>query len=317
MSEPGECRTVSAALLMHNTVSAMPSPYHDHLRRSLKYVEEHLLGDLSLEDCAKAAGYSAYHFHRVFRMVLGVTPGVYIRRRRLSIAADLMARSGMNLDSIAEAAGFSCKEVLIRAFQREHGISPSSYREAHNCLRLQPDVSQWFEGEAGESDLPLVPRIASMPAMTIVGYAVTVTREEARAAIPRLWNRYNALGLRNTILSPLPSMQEYDIGVSTNRNRCGHTYIAGRPVQRVQDDLRGLVVYSIPARRYVVFATPPATHSTFVATVHRTWNRIVNEWIPSSPWPLDPTFDFEMYCEAGRTYSEEIWIPIMPDKEEG
>lgn len=294
----------------------MPNPYHSHLQRSLRYIEENLLSDLSLEDCAKAAGYSAYHFHRVFRMVLGVTPGEYIRRRRLAIAADLMASSGMNLDSVAEASGFSCKEVLIRAFRREHGISPSSYREALNSLRLQPDMSQWFEGVDGESDLPLVPRIASMPAMTIVGYAVTVTWEEARAAVPRLWNRYNAQRLRENIQNPLPSMQEYDIGLSTCRNRGGHTYIAGRPVQRVQDDLSGLVVYSLPARQYVVFATPPATHSTFVATVHRTWERIVSEWIPSSPWPLDASFDFEVYCEASRTYSEEIWIPIMPDREE-
>ena len=293
----------------------MPNPYHDHLQRSLRYIEKNLLGGLSLEDCAKAAGYSAYHFHRVFRMVLGVTPGEYIRLRRLAIAADLMAKSGMNLDSVAEASGFSCKEVLIRAFQREHGISPSSYREAQNCLRLQPDMAQWLEGEASDSDVPLVPRIASMPALTIVGYAVTVTREEARAAIPRLWNRYNAQTLRDTILNPLPSMHEYDIGLSTCRNLGGHTYIAGRPVQRVQGDLDGLTAYSIPARRYVVFATPPATQSTFVATVHRTWDRIVNEWIPSSPWPLDPAFDFEMYCEAGWTYSEEIWIPMMPDKE--
>ena len=164
----------------------MPNPYHDHLQRSLRYIEKNLLGGLSLEDCAKAAGYSAYHFHRVFRMVLGVTPGVYIRLRRLAIAADLMAKSGMNLDSVAEASGFSCKEVLIRAFQREHGISPSSYREAQNCLRLQPDMAQWLEGEASDSDVPLVPRIAPMPALTIVGYAVTVTREEARGYTPTL-----------------------------------------------------------------------------------------------------------------------------------
>lgn len=293
----------------------MPNPYHDHLQRSLRYIEENLLCDLSLEDCARAAGYSAYHFHRVFRMVLGVAPGEYIRRRRLAIAADLMARSGMNLDSVAEASGFSCKEVLIRAFQREHGISPSSYREAQNCLRLQPDMSQWFEGEDSESSLPLVPRIVSMPAMTIVGYAVTVTWDEARGAIPRLWNRYNAQHLRDTILNPMPGMQEYDIGLSTYRNRLGQTYIAGRPVERVQDDLSGLVVCSIAARRYVVFATPPATQNTFVATVHRTWDRIVSEWIPASPWPVDSSFDFEMYCEASRTYSEQICIPVMIDKE--
>lgn len=117
----------------------MSSPYHDHLRRNLRYIEDNLAGDISLDGCAAAARYSLYHFHRIFHMVFGLPPGEYVRRRRLAVAAELMVRSGSSLDDIAQACGFSCQEVLIRAFQREHGISPSSYRKARNCLRLMPN----------------------------------------------------------------------------------------------------------------------------------------------------------------------------------
>lgn len=106
-------------------------------------------------------------------------------------------------------------------------------------------------------------------------------------------------------------MKPYDIGLSTNRSLYGQTYIAGRPVVHVQNDLGERVVHSVPAREYAVFTTPRANPSTFVATVHRTWDRIEREWVPSSPWPIDRSYEFELYCEAGRTYSEEIWVPIM------
>lgn len=294
----------------------MSSPYHDHLRRSLRYIEDHLTEDISLDGCAAAAGYSLYHFHRVFHMVFGLPPGEYIRRRRLAVAAELMVRTSMSLDGIAEACGYSCKEVLIRAFQREHGISPSSYRRARNCLKLMPDIGDWSPDHASD-DTPLVPRIAALPAMTIVGYAVTVPWNRSRDEIPKLWNRYNAQLLRHSILNPLPDMHPFDIGLSIDRNHYGQTYIAGRPVVQVQDDLGERVVHSIPSREYAVFTTPRASPSTFVATVHRTWDRIVREWIPSSPWPADQSYDFELYCEASRTYSEEIWVPILRNEKGG
>ncbi|MGB4529033.1 MAG: AraC family transcriptional regulator [Bacillota bacterium] len=291
----------------------MQSVYHIHLKRALRYIEENLAGDITLDGCAAAAGYSLYHFHRIFRMIFGVPPAEYIRRRRLSVAAELMLRSDMNLDRVAEASGFSCKEVLIRAFQRVHGVSPTSYRRARNCLKLMPDISGLSPDPEDGFEVPLVPRIVALPPMTIVGYAVMLSRAEARDEIPRLWNRYNAEYLRSNILYPLPDMEEYDIGVST-RESGSVAYIAGRPVQRVQDNLGELVSMEIPARRYAVFTTPPSTHSTFVTTVQRTWDRIIREWIPSSPWPIDPSFDFECYCEASKTYIEEIYIPIMPDE---
>src|SRR5690606_11024937 len=135
----------------------MPSLYHIHLQRALRYIEDNLTGDISLDGCAAAAGYSVYHFHRIFRMVVGLPPGEYIRRRRLAVAAELMVESDMNLDGVAEASGFSCKEVLIRGFQREYGISPTSFRQARNCLKMMPDVSGSLSKQEDGCDVPLVP----------------------------------------------------------------------------------------------------------------------------------------------------------------
>ena len=50
----------------------------------LEYIEENLTEPFSMEELAKVAGYSKYHFIRVFTEVTGFTPADYIRKRRLS-----------------------------------------------------------------------------------------------------------------------------------------------------------------------------------------------------------------------------------------
>ena len=56
--------------------------YKEHNEYSLDYIESNLKAELKLTDLAKAAGYSEYHFLRVFKQVLRLTPADYIRKRR-------------------------------------------------------------------------------------------------------------------------------------------------------------------------------------------------------------------------------------------
>ena len=58
--------------------------YQEHIDNALEYIESNLKTDMTLADLAWAAGYSAYHFLRVFKEVTCLTPVDYIRKRRLS-----------------------------------------------------------------------------------------------------------------------------------------------------------------------------------------------------------------------------------------
>jgi AraC family transcriptional regulator len=84
---------------------------------------------LTLEDSAAQLGLSAFHFLRLFRAVLGVTPHQYLVRARLRHAARLLATEAP-VTSIAYDVGFGDLSNFVRTFHRAAGVSPRAFRKA-------------------------------------------------------------------------------------------------------------------------------------------------------------------------------------------
>ena len=104
-------------------------------RRSLKkmqpilaYAAGHLDEDMSLAALSRQTGLSAFHLQRVFSATIGETPKQLTLRLRLEHAATLLLTSGDSVLDVALSCGFQSHEVLIRAFRRRFGITPSAYR---------------------------------------------------------------------------------------------------------------------------------------------------------------------------------------------
>jgi AraC family transcriptional regulator len=102
--------------------------YMTRLLPVLVHCEEHLDEQLDLVDLASIAGYSPYHFHRIFRQVTGETPKAYLRRLRLERAVYRLKVSPDNVLEIALEAGFATNETFTRAFTRRFGMHPSTFR---------------------------------------------------------------------------------------------------------------------------------------------------------------------------------------------
>jgi AraC-like DNA-binding protein len=90
-----------------------------------------------LQRLASAAGVTRFQVIRDFRLVTGLTPGGYIRNRRIRLACRLIAR-GSRLADAAAAAGFADQSHLSRAFRRSQGITPGMFRQACVDDRAQP-----------------------------------------------------------------------------------------------------------------------------------------------------------------------------------
>jgi len=88
-----------------------------------------------ISELAAEVGVHPVHLIRVFRHHHGVTPGTYLRRRRLHWAAGQLADSDETLRQLAQRAGFSDQSHFTRAFKREFGVTPGSYRAALNPWR--------------------------------------------------------------------------------------------------------------------------------------------------------------------------------------
>jgi AraC-like DNA-binding protein len=98
------------------------------ITEALRCIEAEADTRLSLGEMARQAGMSAYHFLRVFRQIVGVTPHQYVLRTRLHRAAIRLRRTKEPISSIALEAGFDDLSTFNRRFRRVMGVSPSLWR---------------------------------------------------------------------------------------------------------------------------------------------------------------------------------------------
>jgi AraC family transcriptional regulator len=85
---------------------------------------------IDLESAAAEVGLSAFHFLRLFRDVLGVTPHQYLVRSRLRRAARLLADDERSITDVAFDVGFGDLSNFVRTFHRAAGVSPRGFRRA-------------------------------------------------------------------------------------------------------------------------------------------------------------------------------------------
>ncbi len=107
--------------------------YEEAILSTLIHIQTHLESDLNLEMLAERVGFSAYHYHRIFREVVGEPVKEYIRRLRIDRAAYRLKISEKTILHIAMDAGFKTHESFTRAFTRQFGITPNEFR--NNFLR--------------------------------------------------------------------------------------------------------------------------------------------------------------------------------------
>lgn len=110
--------------------------YSERVQRIVDHLAGHLDQRFDLEALARLAHFSPYHFHRIYRGLLGETVHETIRRLRLQRAAiDLLDRE-LSIERTAARAGFSSQAAFTRAFRAEYGEPPARYRGAQRVARV-------------------------------------------------------------------------------------------------------------------------------------------------------------------------------------
>ena len=117
----------------------------------LVHIQRNLTEPLSLEELASLASFSPFHFHRVFRGMVGESVHQHIRRLRLERAAGELKTSDRAVTEIAFDAGYEAHESFSRAFRKAFGCSPSTFRASSSMaaraasparVHFQPDGAQ-------------------------------------------------------------------------------------------------------------------------------------------------------------------------------
>ena len=107
----------------------------------IEYMEKHLTDELHMEDIAAVACMSKFHFQRLFSMLTGYTVSEYIRNRRVTVAAQELIHTKARVIDVAMKYQYDSPESFTKAFQRIHGMTPSTAKKNSQFLKAYPRLS--------------------------------------------------------------------------------------------------------------------------------------------------------------------------------
>ncbi len=276
----------------------------ERLNSAINYIEEHLADEIDLNQVAKIACCSTYHFQRMFAYMTDTNLSDYIRRRKMSRAAvDLRDGSNKVID-ISLKYGYDSPTAFNRAFKMIHGIAPSQVREDGVNLKAYPPVSFKITIK-GESELDY--RIEAKEAFRIVGIAKPLEQEMEKnfEMVPRMWGEAAANGTIARLAALMDSEPFGLLGVSAcNELQNWKYYIAVSSNKTLEN---GLEEYMVPASTWAIFSG-----SGTGLSIQDLEKRIVTEWLPTSGYEYGNAPDIEVYLNNDpENVKYEVWIPVI------
>ena len=102
--------------------------YNEKFKQVLKYIDQNYMYDISLDTLAEIAGYSKFHFSRIFKQFNSMSYLQYINLRRTRAAETLLLDPSIPITEVAMQAGFSSLSTFNRIFKEIKHCTPSSYQ---------------------------------------------------------------------------------------------------------------------------------------------------------------------------------------------
>ncbi|NQX48331.1 AraC family transcriptional regulator [Paenibacillus tritici] len=108
----------------------MNEEYRERIGKVIAYIEDNSSQPLRLDELAEISHFSKYHFTRIFTAVAGMTPMVFVTRKRIEQALVLLTGTNQTILEIAGKCGFESVSALGVQFKRHYGCTPGSVRNS-------------------------------------------------------------------------------------------------------------------------------------------------------------------------------------------
>jgi AraC family transcriptional regulator len=283
--------------------------WFERMTNALDFMETHLETGFDVAEAARLANSSSFHFQRMFTMIMGVTVADYVRRRRLTLAAEELALTHGKVIDIALKYGYETPEAFSKAFRKVHGIAPSSARTPGVVLKAYPRLSFHISLRGGKD---MEYKIIEKPVFKVFGKSIRVSTKDGAnfKIVPKFWDEADKEGLTEKLCSRAPDAQEcFGICMEMDQANEEFTYmIAVRKSEGI--DIGPFEEKTIPASTWAVFEVkglPPDS-------IQKTWQEIFSEWFPSMKYEHTGGPELEVYPSTFETDPDhrcEIWIPIL------
>ena len=280
------------------------------ITKVLHYIESHLNEPIDMPALAKVAGYSPYHFCRIFKLHTGESVMAYVTRLRLERAARALY-SKKSITEIGFDAGYESTTGFLKAFKKHFGTTPSAYKKAVEN-RLQRYTRKF-------SISPEVVKFETRSVVFVREHGEYM--QSSRKAWDGLIAKMDALG--SIILASPPKMQ-----LDLDRCACDAIGIChDDPTVTNMENIRYDAVLAwgekeIDALKQYGFETKTITGGIYAKACYSgiengedTWYALYG-WIGMNGYTLRDAPPFEVYI-GGATYSDketlkvEVYIPIV------
>lgn len=111
----------------------------EYVQRTFKvvsYIERNIDSELTIEELAKIGFYSPFHFHRIFKFVMGESIHAFVKRIRIRLdrAAGRLKLTKEPITNIALDASYETPSSFTKAFKQHTGVSPKEYRKSSQSI---------------------------------------------------------------------------------------------------------------------------------------------------------------------------------------
>jgi AraC family transcriptional regulator len=281
----------------------------ESLQKAIDYMEDHLLDDIAIDDIAGQANASPFHFQRTFTALTDISVGEYLRRRRLTLAAQELCRTDGKIIDFAYKYGYDTPEAFSKAFRRQHGVSPSEARRYIGKLKSYNRLTIQVSLKGAE---PMQYKMVEREGFQVVGIKreFSLCNDENLIGIPKMWQEENQKGTDDRLFKLNNGEIEGVLGVCVDKSDAESKkmdyWIATEHDGEIPD---GLSKLDIPASKWAVFEV----HGPMPDAMPKVWKQIFSEWFPTSGYEYTGTPELEVYSDEDPSSPDlysEIWIPV-------
>ena len=249
---------------------------------------------------AQLAGYSTYHFTRLFSAITGMSPKEYISGRILSKAAEELVTTTLSLATIAQRSGFLDYETFSRAFKTRFSITPKRVRElGYTPFAVLEELVPKLEAGNVQVIQP-EDHLLDRPAFTLTGLQFFM--DNATTTFHKAWASF--MRIQNRVAGRLSPATFYQYSAWTDDDAVdGMSVMCAleTDAQVAQEPI--FITRNIPAASYIQFI-----HTGDVSTLHETYRYIYQSWFARQDVKPLGFWEFQRYPGEGQV--TEINIPV-------
>lgn len=288
------------------------------IQQAIFYMEEHIYEDINYTDVAKSVHMSSYNFHRTFSFTVGMTANEYIRRRRLTLAAQELQTTGLSVVDAAFKYGYESPESFSKAFSHFHGSTPKQAKRKGATLHLFSPLVIKISLEGGSiMDYRIEHKDQQRFLALARAFPNEISGDDNSHSIPDFWAECHGKNL----IEPMRLLRKegkrdlYGLCSPLNDSETHFNYGIG---VMIDQDTNVTELERFLSSGYTIWKTVPADYAVFKCfgtdgdCLGETWNKFFKEFSPQTGYVQTDDTDYEIYFEnSEQGMFCELWIPVQ------